>query len=156
MLCEAGQGLETTVHHAGTYVCMEGPAFSSLAESKMHQLWGGDLIGMTCLPEAKLAREAEMCYALLALPTDYDCWRAHEPGKTRQALLAEIIANLQAASAHAIALLGRAVPAVARQMHEPCPCRDALALAIWSDKSKIAPADAERLRPIVGRYLGMA
>ncbi len=152
ILCEAGRRAGTTVHHAGTYVCMEGPAFSSAAESRMHQLWGGDLIGMTCMPEAKLAREAEMCYALVALPTDYDCWRPHEPGKSKQALLSEIIGNLEAATANAIELLRAAVPVVARYIDEPCSCRDALALAIWSDKSKVEPGVVERLRPIVGRY----
>jgi 5'-methylthioadenosine phosphorylase len=131
---------------------MEGPPFSTVAESKMHQAWGGDLIGMTVMPEAKLAREAEICYALIALPTDYDCWRPHDPGKTREALLGEIIGNLQAVTAHAIALLAAALPAVAAKLDEPCSCRDALAMAIWSDKSKVAPAVVERLKPIVGRY----
>lgn len=152
VLCEAGRSTSTTVHPMGTYVCMEGPAFSTMAESRMHQSWGGDLIGMTCMPEAKLAREAEMCYALLALPTDYDCWRPHEPGKTKQALLSEIIGNLNAATANAIDLLRLAVPKIGVQMREPCACRDALALAVWSDKSKVKTADVERLRPIVGRY----
>jgi 5'-methylthioadenosine phosphorylase len=152
VLCEAGRSAPTTVHPIGTYVCMEGPAFSTMAESRMHQSWGGDLIGMTCMPEAKLAREAEMCYALLALPTDYDCWRPHEPGKTKQALLSEIIGNLNAATANAIDLLRLAVPKIGAQMHEPCACRDALALAVWSDKSRIQAQDVERLRPIVGRY----
>lgn len=152
ILCQADRHVRTTVHHAGTYVCMEGPAFSTVAESKMHQLWGGDLIGMTCMPEAKLAREAEMCYALLALPTDYDCWRPHEPGRTKQALLAEIIANLQAATTNAIELLRAAVPVVARQVDVPCPCREALAMAIWSDKPRVSPEAVERLRPIAGRY----
>ncbi len=165
MLAAAGGQAGTIVHHAGTYVCMEGPAFSTVAESKMHQAWGGDLIGMTCLPEAKLAREAEMCYALLALPTDYDCWRTDHrrdagatmgagatPGKNREALLAEIISNLEATTASAIALLRAAVPELARRLDEPCPCREALRLAIWSDKSRVDPAAVERLRPIIGRY----
>lgn len=152
ILSESGRGVRTTVHPMGTYVCMEGPAFSTMAESRMHQSWGGDLIGMTCMPEAKLAREAELCYALLALPTDYDCWRPHEPGKTKQALLSEIIGNLNAATANAIELLRLAVPKIGARMQESCLCRDALALAIWSDKAKVQTADVERLRPIVGRY----
>jgi 5'-methylthioadenosine phosphorylase len=147
----AGQ-VQTTVHPNGTYVCMEGPSFSTVAESRMHQAWGGDLIGMTAMPEAKLAREAEMCYALIALPTDYDCWRPHEPGITKQALLEEIIGHLHAATDNAIELLRHALPALARQVGEPCGCRRSLELAIWSDKSKVAPASIERLRPIIGRY----
>ncbi|MBP7935127.1 MAG: S-methyl-5'-thioadenosine phosphorylase [Phycisphaerae bacterium] len=152
LLIEAGREVETVVHPRGTYVCMEGPQFSTLAESRMHRDWGGDLIGMTCLPEAKLAREAEISYALIALPTDYDCWRPHEPGKSRQALLAEIIGNLKAVTDHGIALLRAAVPMLARQLDEKWPYDDALAMAIWSDKSKVSPAVVERLRPLIGRY----
>src|SRR5207249_9777249 len=117
MLLEASKGgeVESThaVHDRGCYVAMEGPAFSTRAESLMHRLWGGDLIGMTAMPEAKLAREAEMSYALVALVTDYDCWR--RPAQTTATdtkadapaaqdpyvLLQEIIANLQAASDNA-------------------------------------------------------
>jgi 5'-methylthioadenosine phosphorylase len=152
LLIDAGREVDANVHPAGTYVCMEGPAFSTVAESRMHQAWGGDLIGMTCMPEAKLAREAEMCYALLALPTDYDCWRPHDPGCSREALLTTIIANLEAATANAIALLRVAVPRLAARLDAPCVCRDALKLGIWSDKSRVDPAVIERLRPIVGRY----
>src|SRR5665213_196276 len=102
----------STVHDRGCYVCMEGPAFSTRAESLMHRLWGGDLIGMTCMPEAKLAREAEIAYALIALVTDYDCWRsapagtATVPGEADDpaVLLKEIVANLQAASDNAVSL----------------------------------------------------
>src|SRR5690606_35980548 len=96
------------VHDGGMYVCMAGPAFSTRAESRMHRAWGGDLIGMTCMPEAKLAREAEIAYALIAMPTDYDAWR-HKDGQahaaSEQALLEEIIGNLQRATAHSIALI---------------------------------------------------
>ncbi|MEP0843960.1 MAG: S-methyl-5'-thioadenosine phosphorylase [Phycisphaerae bacterium] len=152
LLVEAGAGLNTVVHPRGTYVCMEGPAFSTQAESRMHRQWGGDLIGMTCLPEARLAREAQMCYALIGLPTDYDCWRPHPPGADRLSLLKEIIGHLEAATAAAIELLRAAVPRLALQIDAPCSCRDALALAIWSDKSRVDAATIERLRPIVGRY----
>jgi len=152
LLTTAGERVDAAVHGTGTYVCMEGPAFSTVAESKMHRAWGGDLIGMTAMPEAKLAREAEMCYALIALATDYDCWHPHDPGRTREALLTEIIGNLDAATANAIELLRAALPVLAKQLDEPCPCREALALAIWSDKSYVDPAAVERLRLIVGRY----
>ncbi|GMU22124.1 MAG: hypothetical protein AMXMBFR13_22120 [Phycisphaerae bacterium] len=152
LLVEAGSSVNTTVHSHGTYVCMEGPPFSTKAESQMHRQWGGDLIGMTCLPEAKLAREAELCYALIALPTDYDCWKPHEPGCDRQALLSEIIGHLQAATQQAIELLRVAVPRLAGQLDRPCACRESLALAIWSDKGQVETATIERLRPIAGRY----
>src|SRR5204863_1617197 len=102
------------VHDRGCYVCMEGPAFSTRAESLTHRLWGGDLIGMTAMPEAKLAREAEMAYGLIALVTDYDCWRqkpavGSAPPETKEkidphALLKEIIANLESATNNAIRL----------------------------------------------------
>lgn len=151
-LIAAGASVSTDVHEQGTYVCMEGPQFSTVAESRMHQAWGGDLIGMTVMPEARLAREAEMCYALVALPTDYDCWRPHEPGKSREALLSEIIGHLQAATANAIAMLKAAIPAVARDLDQPCPCRESLKLGIWSDKSRVDRAVVDRLEPIVGKY----
>lgn len=144
--------VRANVHDSGTYVCMEGPQFSTVAESKMHQQWGGDLIGMTCMPEAKLAREAEMCYSLVALPTDYDCWRPHEPGMDKQALLAEIIGNMQKATENAIELISLAVAHLGKNPPGDCECRHALELAIWSDKSKVDRAAVDRLRPIVGEY----
>jgi len=152
LLIEAGKQVDAVIHPQGTYVCMEGPQFSSVAESKMHQLWGGDLIGMTCMPEAKLAREAEICYTLIALPTDYDCWKPHDPAKDSRALLTEILGHLQVATDNAIKLLQIALPVLAKQLDTPCRCREALALAIWSDKSCVDPAVVEKLKPIVGRY----
>jgi len=110
-----GQTPPYQVHNRGCYVCMEGPAFSSRAESLMHRLWGGDLIGMTAMPEAKLAREAEMSYALVALVTDYDCWRnkpaaqAGEAEKSKDELLKEIIGNLAAATQNAMEVIRRGI-----------------------------------------------
>lgn len=152
-LIESARSIPTTVHEAGTYVCMEGPQFSTQAESRMHQGWGGDLIGMTCMPEAKLAREAGMCYALIALPTDYDCWKPHDPHISQQALLAEIIGNLTAATENAIQLLKAAVQYLAGNSLKPCSCRKALELAIWSDKATIPASIKEKLRPIIGQYV---
>jgi len=152
LLINANGKIDTQIHPKGTYVCMEGPQFSTIAESKMHKAWGGDLIGMTCMPEAKLAREAQMCYALIALPTDYDCWRPHDPSKDRQALLAEIIGHLQAATTNAIKLLRIAIPALAAEIDRPCSCRESLALAIWSDKSLVGPSVIKRLKPILCEY----
>jgi 5'-methylthioadenosine phosphorylase len=119
----------------------------------MHQAWGGDLIGMTCMPEAKLAREAEICYALIALPTDYDCWRPHDPTKSRKALLGEILGNLKQVTNHGLALLRAAVRKLAVELDRPCTCRQALEMAIWSDKAKIPPEARQRLALLVGKYL---
>ncbi len=152
LLVGLAEQVETQVHHRGTYVAMEGPAFSTKAESVMHRAWGGDLIGMTAMPEAKLAREAEISYALIALPTDYDCWRPHEPGMDQMALLEEIIGNLNKATANAIALLRLAVPALHARIEERWPSHDALKLGIWSDKSKVAPEAVRRLGVIVEKY----
>lgn len=153
LLIEAGKSITTPVHPIGTYVCMEGPQFSTVAESKMHRGWGGDLIGMTCMPEAKLAREAEMCYAMIGLPTDYDCWRPHDPTKSKQALLSEIIGNLQAATHNAIELLRHALPLLAAQLDRITCCRSALELAIWSDKSRLSPTTVAKLQPLIGKYI---
>lgn len=152
ILIDAGKQVDTSLHPTGTYVCMEGPQFSTVAESRMHRAWGGDLIGMTCMPEAKLAREAEMCYALIGLPTDYDCWRPHDPSLTRQALLREIVGNLELATKNAIQLLRIALPALAARLHEINCCSSALELAIWSDKTKVPRSVVEKLEPIVGKY----
>ena len=152
VLLEVSSEMRTEVHHSGTYVCMEGPQFSSRAESDLHRAWGGDLIGMTAMPEAKLAREAEMCYALIALPTDYDCWQQAGPVSDKGALLKEIIDNLHRATEAAIELIKASIPALADAQAEACPCHRALELAIWSDKSKVAPEVVERLGPLVGRY----
>jgi len=153
------------VHDRGCYVCMEGPAFSTRAESLMHRLWGGDLIGMTAMPEAKLAREAEISYALVALVTDYDCWRRpptageqpkEAPAQDPYVLLKEIIANLQAASDNAISLIRRTVTRVAQRGEElglaRAPAREALKLAIWSDKARIPADEVERLGPLWMKY----
>jgi 5'-methylthioadenosine phosphorylase len=141
-----------TVHQRATYVCMEGPAFSTRAEAHMHRAWGADLVGMTAMPEAKLAREAEMCCALLAFPTDDDCWRPHAEGTTKEALLAEIIGNVKAATANAIALLRATVEDLAAHPPAPCGCQSALALGIWSKPDRVAPATIERLGPLVAKY----
>lgn len=139
------------VHDGGTYVCMEGPQFSTKAESEMHRGWGGDLIGMTVMPEAKLAREAEMAYALIAMSTDYDCWRPHDPGMSEQALLEEIIENLRAATDNSIALIRAALSDLTILRERPSPAHEALNLAIWTAKELIEPDEVERLAPLWGR-----
>ncbi len=154
------------VHDHGCYVCMEGPAFSTRAESLMHRLWGGDLIGMTVMPEARLAREAEISYALIALVTDYDSWRRKPPAPSPDAtdasgeasdpstLLKEIIGHLEAASNNAMDLMQRTVELMASRQDElrSAPAQRALSLAIWSDKSRIAPEEIERLAPLWKKY----
>lgn len=144
--------VDTTVHERGVYVCMEGPAFSTVAESERHRAWGADLIGMTVMPEAKLAREAEICYALVALATDYDCWKPHEPGADKQKLLAEIIGHLNAATANAVALLKAAVARMAADPLGKSPIHDALELAIWSDRAKLTPAVFEKYGVLLDKY----
>lgn len=157
------------VHDHGCYVCMEGPAFSTRAESLMHRLWGGDLIGMTLMPEARLAREAEISYATVALVTDYDCWREgprrstggrpHKPGEAAQEadaaiVMKQVIENLQAASENALHLIQRVIEQMASRQDElaASPVQHALRLAIWSDKSRVAPEEVQRLAPLWGGY----
>jgi len=125
---------------------MEGPQFSTRAESLMHRDWGGDLIGMTAMPEAKLAREAQICYALIALASDYDCWRPHEAEKDRQTLLKEIISNLQTATNNCLELIKAVLQSGSELVYEDCPCRKSLDLAVWTDQSQIDPADKEKLK----------
>ena len=151
------------VHGKGAYVCMEGPGFSTRAESLMHRTWGGYLIGMTACPEAKLAREAEMSYALVALATDYDCWRGHEvaagssqahgSGLNKMKLLEEIIGNLQAATENALKLIEAAIPRVWEARGKEFAAHRALELAIWSDKSKISAEAKKKLELLWGRYV---
>ncbi len=162
LLLEAGSQLSAGeepihTHGRGCYVCMEGPAFSTRAESLMHRLWGGDLIGMTAMPEAKLAREAEMAYALVALVTDYDCWKKRSTEQQQPdpaELMKEIISNLQAATTNAMKLIRRTLELAAERQEDlaKAPSLRALALAIWSNKAQIAADEVLRLKPIWGRY----
>jgi 5'-methylthioadenosine phosphorylase len=137
--------LDVVTHPAGTYVCMEGPQFSTRAESRLHRAWGGDLIGMTALPEAKLAREAQMCYALVALASDYDCWRHHDPSKGKQTLLQEILANLKTATDNSLALIQALLAGDEKLVDEGCSCRKSLELAVWTNPNWIDPDEKERL-----------
>ena len=154
VLIDAGKCLDLKLHEGGTYVCMEGPQFSTVAESNMHRNWGGDLIGMTCMPEAKLAREAEICYALVALPTDYDCWRPHPKDKPKRDLLKEIIGNLQTATDLSVKLIAQALLVLKDLKQWNCPDHDALGQAIWTDRKLVAPAVVRELEPLIGKYFG--
>jgi len=153
LLAVAAAGFPTRVHHGGTYVCMEGPQFSTRAESELHRSWGASLIGMTVMPEAKLAREAEICYALVALPTDYDCWRPHPQNVDQVQLIEEIVSNLKVATQNALELIRKTIPALAGQGQKGCACQSALRLGIWSDRAKVPPEVARRLGPLLGKYL---
>ena len=152
VLRKAAGEVRTKVHPRGTYVCMEGPAFSTVAESHMHRAWGGDVIGMTCMPEAKLEREAEIAYELVALATDYDCWKPHEPDVSKQALLEEIIGHLKAATANAIELLRVAIQMLASGALPKSPAHDALELAIWSDRGLAMPGAIKRYGALLARF----
>ncbi|MBL7214409.1 MAG: S-methyl-5'-thioadenosine phosphorylase [Phycisphaerae bacterium] len=144
----AAETISTVTHADGTYVCMEGPQFSSRGESLMHRQWGGDLIGMTAMPEAKLAREAQMCYALVALASDYDCWREHDTTKDKQSLLAEIIGNLNKATDNAIELIEKVLQSDGALCDETCPCRKSLELAVWTNPKAIDPTVKSELAPL--------
>jgi 5'-methylthioadenosine phosphorylase len=138
-LIECGRTLPHRLHEKGTLVCMEGPAFSTRAEADLHRSWGAHLIGMTSCPEAKLAREAQLCYALVGLPTDYDCWRPHPDALSAEQLGAVILGNLHAATDAALDLLRVAVKRVAEAGAAPCGCQRALENAVWTDRALLSP-----------------
>ncbi|HEY7171719.1 MAG TPA: S-methyl-5'-thioadenosine phosphorylase [Vicinamibacterales bacterium] len=143
----AAQQVGATVHRGGTYVNMEGPQFSTLAESRLYRSWGMDVIGMTNLQEAKLAREAEICYATLALITDYDCWHPDHDSVTVELIVANLMQNAATAQktiAEAVARLDGA---------RTCACRDALATAIITQPQYIPAAVKKELAPIIGKYV---
>ena len=136
-----------TTHVGGTYVCMEGPQFSTRAESHLYRSWGADVIGMTNLTEAKLAREAEICYATLALVTDYDCWREATEAVSVESLLAVLRDNADAARSTLVAAVARIDPARA------CGCRTALRFAVITDRGAIPEAVRGRLQPLLAGRL---
>lgn len=138
-------GISVNVHNRGTYVCMEGPAFSTRAESLMHRTWGGDVIGMTAMPEAKLAREAQIPYALIALVSDYDCWREHDIKLGKRELLQEIIANLSDATANAIKLIEAVLNSGAELTNDDWHDRKSLELAVWTNPDVLDPKTNEAL-----------
>ena len=152
-LLSCAPAAKAKVHDGGTYVCMEGPAFSTRAESEMHRQWGAHLIGMTCMPEAKLAREAEMCYAMVCLPSDYDCWRPVTAELGKHELLREIIGNLTEATKNAVSLIREAVRRFDDIAEVPAPAHKALELAIWSNKAMIPPAVQRHLGVLVAKYM---
>lgn len=147
-LLDAASAAGVRVHDGGTYVCMEGPSFSTRAESNMHRAWGADVVGMTALPEARLAREAQLAYALVALPTDYDSWH-HRPEGGETSLLEEIIGNLQRSTAASLAVVSQAL-ADTQALSEPSPAHSALELAVWTPADLLPPADRSLLEHLRG------
>lgn len=146
-MAAACESIGVKAHRGGTYVCMEGPQFSTLAESQSYRKQAFDVIGMTNLTEAKLAREAELCYATFAMVTDFDCWHPHHDSVT----LNEIVANMGKNSEN----VQKAIREVVRTLGDErtCKCGSALAHAILTDRKVIPAAAKKRLAPIVGKYL---
>lgn len=152
ILVGASRQAGATVHVGGTYLCMEGPQFSTRAESRIYRQWGVDVIGMTNLQEARLAREAEICYATLAMVTDYDCWHESEDDVSVDNVLAVLRQN---------AAMGQEVVRLASTrlgagQKRDCVCAEALKMALITDPSAISPEVRERLAPLVGKYLGQS
>jgi len=143
----SGQASGATVHVGGTYVCMEGPQFSTLAESKLYRSWGADIIGMTNLQEAKLAREAEICYTTIALVTDYDCWHPDHDSVTVEMVIANLMQNAKTAQ-HIIANAVASLP-----YERSCECASALKYALITRPDAIPPQVRQELAPLVGKYL---
>ena len=142
-----GRGAGLTVHRGGTYVCMEGPQFSTRAESNLYRAWGADVIGMTNLTEARLAREAEICYASLALVTDYDCWRDSTEDVSVEVIVAILGENAAAARRALAAAVARVDPRARAGAATRCVSESSRIRAAIPDSAR------ERLRPIAGRYL---
>jgi len=147
IMADAAETAGATVHRRGTYVNMEGPQFSTLAESRLYRSWGMDVIGMTNLQEAKLAREAEICYATLALVTDYDCWHPDHDSVTVDMIVANLMQNARTAQRAIATAVGR-LPA-----SRTCVCKDALATAIITRPEAVPEQTKMDLAPIIGKYI---
>lgn len=147
ILYKAGKELSLSIHNGGTYINMEGPAFSTLAESKLYRSWGMDIIGMTNFAEAKLAREAEICFATLAAVTDYDCWYPKHESVTIEMIIQNLNKNIENAK--------RIVAKVIKDMPEKsdCACQEALKYAIVTDRKYIPAKIKKDLKIIIGKYV---
>jgi len=149
VLGDCAEGTGPRVHRGGTLVVMEGPAFSTRAESELYRTWGASLIGMTALPEAKLAREAEICYAAVACATDYDCWHETEADVTADLILANLLKNVEVSKR----IVRDAVTRLTAD--RTCPCANALQTAIITQPDRVPRQVKRDLAPIIGRYLRM-
>ena len=147
---KAASTMDITVHRGGTYVCMEGPLFSTKAESELHRSWGASIIGMTAIPEAKLAREAEMCYATIALVTDYDVW------KDETVSVEAVVETLGKNSVNAKALLRKVIDGIDLTLRantrDECSCQSALRNAVMTAPELISRETRTRLEPLLGKY----
>ena len=144
---DSGKTIGATIHKGGTYVCMEGPQFSTLAESHLYRSWGADIIGMTNLQEAKLAREAEICYTTVALVTDFDCWHPEHDAVTVDMVIANLLENARTAQQ----LIAEAVDRL--PFERTCECANALKYALITRPDAVPDAVKAELAPIVGKYL---
>ncbi len=147
IVSDAAREAGATVHPKGTYVVMEGPAFSTRAESRLYRSWGADVIGMTALPEAKLAREAEICYAIIACVTDYDSWKEKSPAITADVILKVLRQNIATAKR----IIKLAVGRIPEARH--CACADALSTAIVTAAESIPAGQREKLGRLIGKYV---
>lgn len=145
IVCDAGRPLGATIHFGGTYINMEGPAFSTKAESNLYRQWGMDIIGMTNMPEAKLSREAEICYATVALVTDYDCW--HQSVVDIKEVIDNLLKNVEIAKK----IIKASVAKIPQK--RTCICATALKDAIITDRKLIPQETKEKLKTIAGKYL---
>jgi 5'-methylthioadenosine phosphorylase len=148
-LVAVGRTEGATVHERGTYLCIEGPQFSTRAESQLYRAWGVDVISMTAMQEARLAREAELCYATLTLVTDYDCW--HE--SAGPVYIAEILRVMRLNVEKAQRAVAALAETLSRRGRPNCACGRALKDAIITDRQSIPESTREKLRPIIGKYL---
>jgi 5'-methylthioadenosine phosphorylase len=147
VIYESGKGLNLNMHKGGTYVNMEGPAFSTLAESKLYRSWGMDVIGMTNMPEAKLSREAQICYATLACVTDYDCWHPHFASVNVDMIIENLSKNVK----NAKRIIFEVIKNIPKK--RTCSCQDALKYAIVTDRKLILPKVKKDLKIIIGEYV---
>jgi 5'-methylthioadenosine phosphorylase len=147
ILYEAGKRIGAKIHKGGTYLCIEGPQFSTRAESMIYRQWGVDVIGMTNIQEAKLAREAEICYSTIALATDYDCWHEHAEDVTVEIVVAILKKNVDTAKE----IIKEAVGMLNKERR--CPCPKALENAIITDSKAISEETRARLGLLIGKYI---
>jgi 5'-methylthioadenosine phosphorylase len=145
----SGDAAGATIHRGGTYVCMEGPQFSTLAESRLYRSWGADIIGMTNLQEARLAREAEICYASLSMVTDYDCWHETEEAVSGEAVMEVVRQNVEMSQRVVREILKR----VSDDAPRTCGCGEALKYSLITERSAIPAETLRALAPIVGKYI---
>lgn len=144
---EVGLGLSLPLHQGGVYLCIEGPQFSTLAESLLYRSWGVDVIGMTNATEAKLAREAEICYVTLALATDYDCWHQEEETVTAEAVIRILKQNVEASKR----IIREVIPKI--QKERKCSCGQAMKNAVITQESLIKKGSFRKLKPLLEKYI---